>query len=82
MNGGIVFRNGGPIGWLGERQERTSLSSCEAEIFVPQAPLSKRSLISEISVEASLIWDFLFLMLPHQRSSTITMTPVSNGLTI
>jgi hypothetical protein len=26
------FRNGGPIGWLGERQERTSLSSCEAEI--------------------------------------------------
>jgi hypothetical protein len=32
MNGGIVFRNGGPIGWLGERQEHTSLSSCEAEI--------------------------------------------------
>jgi hypothetical protein len=32
MNGGIVFCNGGPIGWLGERQERMSLSSCEAEI--------------------------------------------------
>jgi hypothetical protein len=32
MNGGIVFRNGGPIGWLGEHQERTALSSCEAEI--------------------------------------------------
>jgi hypothetical protein len=32
MSGGIVFKNGGPIGWLGERQERTSLSSCEAEI--------------------------------------------------
>jgi hypothetical protein len=32
MNGGIVFRNGGPIGWLGVRQERASLSSCEAEI--------------------------------------------------
>jgi len=32
MNGGIVFKNGGPLGWLGERQERTSLSSCKAEI--------------------------------------------------
>ena len=32
MNGGIVFKNGGPIGWLGDRQDRTSLSSCEAEI--------------------------------------------------
>jgi hypothetical protein len=32
MNGGIVFKNSGPIGWLGERQECTSLSSCKAEI--------------------------------------------------
>ena len=32
MNGGIVFKNGGPLGWLGKRQERTSLSSCKAEI--------------------------------------------------
>jgi hypothetical protein len=32
MRGGIVFKNGGPLGWLAERQERTSLSSCEAEI--------------------------------------------------
>ncbi len=32
INGGIVFCNVGLIGWLGERQERTSLSSCEAEI--------------------------------------------------
>ena len=32
MSGGIVFRNGGPVGWLAERQEHTSLSSCEAEI--------------------------------------------------
>ena len=23
MNGGIVFKNGGPIGWLDNRQERT-----------------------------------------------------------
>ncbi len=32
MNGGIIFKNGGPIGWLGKCQERTSLNSCEAEI--------------------------------------------------
>ncbi len=32
MNGGIVFTNGDPLGWLGEWQDRTSLSSCEAEI--------------------------------------------------
>jgi hypothetical protein len=32
MNGGIVFKNGGPIGWLGDRQDHTSLSSCKAEI--------------------------------------------------
>jgi hypothetical protein len=32
MSGGIIFRNGGPVGWLGDRQDRTSLSSCEAEI--------------------------------------------------
>ena len=41
MNGGIVFRNGGPIGWLGERQERTSLSSCEAEIRATSATSKK-----------------------------------------
>ena len=32
MSGGIIFRNGGPVGWLGERQDQTSLSSAEAEI--------------------------------------------------
>ena len=32
MNGGIVFKNRGPIGWLCNHQERTSLSSCEAKI--------------------------------------------------
>jgi hypothetical protein len=32
MNGGIIFKNGGPIGWLARRQERTSLSSFEAKI--------------------------------------------------
>jgi hypothetical protein len=41
MSGGIVFRNGGPLGWLSERQERTSLSSCEAEIRATNATSKK-----------------------------------------
>ena len=41
MNGGIVFKNGGPLGWLGERQDRTSLSSCEAEIRATNATSKK-----------------------------------------
>jgi hypothetical protein len=41
MTGGIVFKNGGPIGWLGKRQERTSLSSCEAEIRATSATSKK-----------------------------------------
>ena len=32
MNGDIIFKNGGPLRWIGERQERASLSSCKAEI--------------------------------------------------
>ena len=32
MSGAIVFRMCGPVAWKTERQERTSLSSCEAEI--------------------------------------------------
>ena len=32
MSGAIVFRCGGPIAWTAERQDQTSLSSCEAEI--------------------------------------------------
>ena len=41
MSGGIVFKNGGPIGWLWERQDRTSLSSCEAEIHATNATSKK-----------------------------------------
>jgi hypothetical protein len=37
MSGDIVFKNGGPFGWLGERQERTYLSSCEAKICATSA---------------------------------------------
>lgn len=29
MSGGIVFKNGGPLGWFAERQELTSLSLCK-----------------------------------------------------
>ncbi len=41
MNGGIIFCNGGPIVWLGERQECTSLSSYEAEICATSATSKK-----------------------------------------
>ncbi len=41
MNGGIVFKNSGPIGWLGNCQKRTSLSSCEAEICATNATAKK-----------------------------------------
>jgi hypothetical protein len=32
MSSGIVFKNGGSIGWLGEHQKWTSLSLCESKI--------------------------------------------------
>jgi hypothetical protein len=41
MNGGIFFKNGGSIGWLGKYQERTSLSSCKAEIWATNATSKK-----------------------------------------
>ena len=41
MSGGIVFRTGGPVGWLADRQEQTSLSSCEAEIRATNATSKK-----------------------------------------
>ena len=37
MNGGIISKNSGPISWLGECQEHTSLSLCEAEIRATNA---------------------------------------------
>ncbi len=41
MSGGIIFCNSGPLGWLGERQNRTSLSSCEVEIRATSATSKK-----------------------------------------
>jgi hypothetical protein len=41
MSGGIIFWNGGPVGWLGERQDGMSLSSCEVEICTTNATSKK-----------------------------------------
>jgi hypothetical protein len=41
MNGGINFKNGGPLGWLGNCQERMTLSSCKAEICAANATSKK-----------------------------------------
>ena len=41
MDGGIIFKNGGPIGWLGKRQKCMSLSPCEAEIWATNATSKK-----------------------------------------
>jgi hypothetical protein len=61
MNGGIVFKNGGSIGWLGERQEHTSLSSCKAEICTTNATSKKfvdfRNLCRSISESGHSLYD-------------------------
>jgi hypothetical protein len=41
MSGGIVFKNGGPLGWHSKHLERTSLSSCDAEICATSATSKK-----------------------------------------
>jgi hypothetical protein len=41
MNTGIIFKNGSSIGWLSKQQERTSLSSCKAEIQATSATSKK-----------------------------------------
>jgi hypothetical protein len=67
MNGGIVFKNGGPIGWLGERQERTSLSSCEAKICATNATSKKVVDFCNLSCSVSDSGHFL----PHIDSPTV-----------
>jgi hypothetical protein len=81
MNGSIIFCNGGPIGWLGECQECTSLCSCEAEIGATSA-MSKKVVDFRNLFVASLSQVFLSLMLPCQLFSTMTTTHASSGLTI
>jgi hypothetical protein len=41
MSGGILFCNGGPLGWLGKRQNCTLLGSCKAEIHATSATSKK-----------------------------------------
>jgi hypothetical protein len=41
MSGGIVFKNGGPLDWFSKCQDRTSLSSCEAEMQATSATSNK-----------------------------------------
>jgi len=41
MSGGIIFRNGGPLGWLCKRQDCTSLSSCKTKIRATNATSKK-----------------------------------------
>ncbi len=53
MNGGIVFKNGGSIGWLGERQDCTSLSSCEAKTHATSATLKKVVTFCNLSCSVS-----------------------------
>jgi hypothetical protein len=53
MSGGIIFCQGGPIAWTAVCQERTSLSSCEAEIRVTNE-VSK--MLMGISHLANNVW--------------------------
>ena len=61
MSGGIIFRQGGPIAWIAVRQERTSLSLCEAEIRatneVSKLLMSVRNLANAVCVGGHTIVD-------------------------
>jgi hypothetical protein len=71
IRGGIVFKNGGPLGWISERQERTS------------AEINATSATSKKVVDSSNLCVFRFrISINNQLLSTMTMKPVSNnGLT-
>ncbi len=53
MSGAIVMCSGGPISWKADRQDRTSLSSCEAEIratnTVSRLTVNTRNMILSLS---------------------------------
>ncbi len=79
MSGGIVFKNGGPFGWLDDRQDRTSLSSCEAEIRATSATSKKVVDLRNLSLSFTKS-GFKIPDINQSLSSTMTMTPVSSGL--
>jgi hypothetical protein len=53
MSGAILFHSGGPLTWKADQQERTSLSSCEAEIWATKMgsclTINTRSMILHLS---------------------------------
>ncbi len=74
MSGGIIFWNGGPVGWLGERQDRMSLSSCEAEICATNATSKKvvdfRNICQSIVDSGHNLQDILSLTLLFNDNNT------------
>jgi hypothetical protein len=41
MNRGVIFQNSGPVSWLGNQQQHTSLSSCKVEILAANTTSKK-----------------------------------------
>jgi hypothetical protein len=72
MNGGIIFCNGGHVGWIGKRQERTSLNSCEAEIWATTATSKKVvdfcNLCRSISNSGNILSDILQLTILYNNN--------------
>lgn len=61
MSGAIIFRSGGPIIWKSVRQDRTSLSSCEAEIRATnegsKLTMALRNVITSLAANGYPIYD-------------------------
>jgi hypothetical protein len=78
MSGGIVFKNGGPLGWLSKCQEHTSVSSCKVEILATSTKSKKvvdlRNICQSVSNSGFPILDMKSLPL-----FTMTMKPASSG---
>jgi hypothetical protein len=72
MNGIIIFCNGGPVGWIGKHQERTSLSSCEVEIRATNATSKKvvnfHNLCQSISDSGNILSNIFQLTLLYSNN--------------
>jgi hypothetical protein len=79
MSGGIVMRSGGPIVWKADCQERTALSSCDAEIratnMSSRLTVNTRNMISGLSDLGYPIHDCE----SSPPLSTTTTMPASSG---
>ncbi len=80
ISSGIMFKNGGPLGWLSKCQEGTALSSCKAKICATSATLKTVMDLRKIcqSVANS---GFPILILISLPLFTMTMKPASSGPT-